>query len=437
MNRLIKFLLIFSMLLSNGCTSSTDDNDGAIFGGKPNIILIIADDLGLDYSPNYINAGVKAKMPNIERLAKNGLTFQNVWSYPTCTPTRSSILTGKYGFRTNVTKVGDVLSTDEIVIQKLLDRQKIGAYKSAVFGKWHVSKQQNHPANMGIKTYGGLLSGSAPSYWDWNITQNGETTRSKEYATTKFTNLAIDWIEEQENPWFLWLAYNAPHAPFHLPPADLHSMGDLPPDEASVAANPVPYYMAMIESMDAEIGRLINSLSEQQRRNTTIIFIGDNGTPAEVAQLYPKSKSKGTIFQGGINVPMIVSGRNVGRIGQSENALIHVVDLFATIADIAGVAEPVGVDSKSFKQLLTNPDGPRRKFVYAENGKFNNPSDVTIRNQTHKYVKFTNGEEAFYNLVANPYETQNLLTVSGGRLGELEQVYFDDLKQKLKDLRGW
>lgn len=437
MNRLIIPLFFLSSLTFLGCSSSTEESDSKTFGKKPNIILIIADDLGLDYAPNYINAGIKAKMPNIEKLAKDGLTFQNLWSYPSCTPTRASILTGKYGFRTNVTKVGDVLSTDEIIIQKLLERQPVGIYNSAVFGKWHVSELQNHPGKIGVKNYAGLLSGAAPSYWDWNFTENGETTRSKEYTTTKFTDLAIDWLEDQDNPWFLWLAYNAPHTPFHLPPANLHSMGELPSDEASVAANPVPYYMAMLEAMDTEIGRLLGSLSAEQRKNTTVIFIGDNGTPQEVAQLYPKYRSKGSIYQGGINVPMIVAGRSVGRVGQSEDALLHVVDLFATIADIAGTGVTSQHDSKSFKELLNNSEGSKRQFVYAESGKYNNPSDVTIRNQTHKYVKFTNGDEALYNLQTFPFETQNILKLSGGVLDEIDKFNYDFLKQKMKELRGW
>ncbi len=96
-----------------------------------------------------------------------------------------------------------------------------------------------------LDTYAGLLSGSVQSYWNWNFTANSSTATATEYTTTKFTDLAIDWIGNQSQPWFLWLAYTAPHPPFHLPPNDLHTQSDLPDDQSSINANPLPYYMAM------------------------------------------------------------------------------------------------------------------------------------------------------------------------------------------------
>ena len=106
------------------------------------------------------------------------------------------------------------------------------------------------------------------------------------------TDLAIDWVRSQEGSWFLWLAYNAPHTPFHVPPAEMHSQGDLP--DYAMGMNASPYYMAAIEAMDYQIGRLLDSITTQERDNTTIIFIGDNGTPRRVAQSpYPSDRVKG------------------------------------------------------------------------------------------------------------------------------------------------
>lgn len=96
--------------------------------------------------------------------------------------------------------------------------------------------------------------------------------------------MAIDWKAEQEKPWFLWLAYNAPHTPFHLPPSELHSQKDLDDSQSTIDENPLPYYIAALEAMDSEIGRFLDSLSETEQENTLIIFIGDNGTPNQVAQ---------------------------------------------------------------------------------------------------------------------------------------------------------
>ena len=224
---------------------------------SPNILLIIADDMGLDASPGYNIGSIKPNMPNLQNMISSGVTFNNVWSYPTCTPTRASMLTGKFGFRTNVLKVDDVLATSETSIQRYLDENTNETYSHAVIGKWHLSKDSNHPTNMGIDYYAGFLNGSVQNYSSWSLVENGNTSTSTEYTTTKFTDLAIDWVDDQTQPWFLWLAYNAPHTPFHLPPTNLHSQGYLPDDQASIDANPTPYYMAALEAMDSEIGRFL------------------------------------------------------------------------------------------------------------------------------------------------------------------------------------
>lgn len=400
---------------------------------SPNILLIIADDMGLDASPGYNIGNLKPQMPNLQDLINTGLTFNNVWSNPTCTPTRATIITGKYGLRTNVVKVDDPLSTSEISLQKYIDTQTGSAYSSAVIGKWHLSKNASHPNSMGIDYYAGSLGGGLQSYWNWNLNINGQTTSSSEYVTTKTTDLAIHWMEAQTKPWFLWLAYNAPHTPFHLPPNDLHSQGALPTDQASIDANPLPYYFAMLEAMDNEYGRLLSAMSQTERDNTVIVFIGDNGTPKEVLQGY--SRAKGTIFQGGINVPMIMSGKDVSRINQTEDALINTTDLFATIAELAGVNISKIHDSKSFKDLLMDEDAEKREYAFAEDGNEDGTVDYAIRNTTHKYILYENGSEGLYDLISNPLESPNLLHANQLPLSDANIVIKDELTAKLNEIR--
>ena len=288
---------------------------------------------------------------------------------------------------------------------------------------------------MGIDYYAGTLGGGVASYTNWNFTQNGQTTTSTEYTTTKFTNLAIDWIKSQTKPWFLWLAYNAPHTPFHLPPNDLHHQGNLPTDQSSIDANPLPYYMAMIEAMDTEMGRLINTMSQTEKDNTIIIFIGDNGTPVKVGQEYVSTRTKGTVYQGGINVPMIISGKNVTRFNSTEDALINLTDLFATIADIAGTATAEINDSKSFKELLTNSNASKRQFAYTEVGYDSGKTDYTVRNATHKYIYFQDGSEALYNLSIDAFETTNLLNVNQLPLSASDNAMKNELLAELSKIR--
>ncbi len=413
----------------------TDDSPGPIPSpaAKPNILLIIADDMGLDATPGFSEGSVKPSMPNLEALMSTGVSFRNFWSAPVCSPTRATILTGRYGVKTGVVGVGDEISTSETSIQKYLDNNTDRAYSHAVIGKWHLSSSATNPTAMGVGYYAGLLNGGVPSYTNWQFTENGSSAVTNEYSTTKFTDLAIDWVAQQDQPWFLWLAHNAPHTPFHLPPSSLHHQGDLPSDEASITANPLPYYMAAIEAMDTETGRLLSSLSEEDRANTIIIFIGDNGTPNQVAQApYSRQTAKGSLYQGGVNVPMVISGNGVTRNGVFESALVNSTDLFATIADIAGTGSSQIQDSHSIKDILTSSGQTIREIAYSEVAE-NNVTGYAIRNSTYKLIVFEDGTREFYNLIQDPYESDDLLD---NTLSTVETSNLTQLQAQALDIRG-
>ncbi|WP_299883348.1 sulfatase-like hydrolase/transferase [uncultured Lacinutrix sp.] len=429
---LLLTIVFFSCKSDNTVIAPSENNTTQ---SKPNILLIIADDMGLDATPGYNIGSIKPNMPNLESMINTGIRFNNLWSYPVCTPTRSSIITGKYGYRTGVLSVNDELSTSETSLQSYIDNTTGNLYNHAVIGKWHLSTNANHPTNMGVNYYAGLLNGGVQSYTNWNLTENGQTNSSTEYTTTKFTDLAIDWISNQSQPWFLWLAYNAPHTPFHLPPSELHSQGALPTDQASIDANPLPYYMAMIEAMDTEMGRLLNAMSQEEKENTIIIFIGDNGTPNQVVQEYPSPRAKGTVYQGGVNVPMIISGKDVMRINDTEDALINTTDLFATISELTGNTVSEINDSKSFKTLLTTSNTNTRDYVYTEINTDAGSNNYAIRNATHKYINLGGINEAFYDLSTNTVENPNLLNANQLPLSDSNASILNDLIIKLDEIR--
>lgn len=425
-------LVIFTVFLS-ACSSDNDvinndtEDDTEIMDGddnddtqnnntnpsQPNILLIIADDMGLDATPGYTIGNIKPSMPNLESLTTNGIKFTNVWSSPLCTPTRAGIITGKYGFRTGVTEVGTALPVNEQSLQGYLDAGNSG-YSHAVIGKWHLANRGDitHPNTIGIDTFSGFQGGGVPSYFNWSLIENMQSANSTTYTTTKFTDLAIDWIGQQDQPWFLWLAYNAPHTPFHLPPNDLHKQGALPTDQASIDANPLPYYLAMLEAMDTEMGRLLSTMDTEVRNNTIIIFVGDNGTPNQVVQTYRSRRAKNSLYQGGINVPMVISGRNVTRRGVEEHALLNTIDLFATIAGITGADIESINDSNNFESMFSNSGVQVRDYAYSEIGSDTGGEDFTIRDASYKLIRFTNGDEALYNLNTDPLEATNLLNAS-------------------------
>lgn len=435
----LSIFALFILLLS-ACGGKEETTVKQQNQSKPNILLVIADDMGIDASPGYSSIGTtKPNMPNLTNLMNNGITFDNAWVFPMCSPTRASILTGKYGFRTGVLNVNEAatIKSSEKTIQKYLDEKLGSAYAHSIIGKWHLSnKEPNQPVEMGVGHYEGLLGGAVDSYSEWSFTSNGATNKTKDYITSKFTDSAIDWIKKQEKPWFCWLAYTTPHTPFHLPPSGTHKQGDLPTDQASIDANPTPYFMAMMENLDYEMGRVLKSMPQEQLDNTVIIFIGDNGTTGKVIQSpYSSNRSKGTIHEGGIHVPLIVSGKGVSRKGKRDANLINSTDLFATIAQIAGVTDERYEDSYSFYKLFSNSTSNNRDYNYSEvlNTKNKVKSGYTIRNKTYKLMVLDNNTSRFYNLEKDPYEDNNLLSKT---LSKEEQTAHDELKAKAETLRS-
>ena len=423
------------ILLLQSC--SKDDNNETLNSSKPNILLIIADDFGLDACPGYNIGTTKPNMPHLQNMINNGITFDNFWAFPMCSPTRASILTGKYGVKTGVLNASNAstINANEKTLQTYLDEKLGKVYSHSIIGKWHLSNgEPNRPTQMGIDYYAGLLSGSVNSYYDWNLVENGISNPSSEYITTKITDLAINWINNQDKNWFCWLAYSVPHTPFHLPPAQMHSQGNLPTDQTSINANPQPYFIAMVESMDYEIGRLLNRIPQDELNNTIIIFMGDNGTAGQVIQNpYVSNRSKGSIYQGGIAVPLVVTGKGITRTGVRDKNLISSTDLFVTIAQIAGINTSEYENSISFYSLFTKATTNNRNYNYSE--VLNDlpiKSGYTIRNNTYKLIKLDNGTERFYNLIKDPYETNNLID----RLTTNEQIVYNQLIHEANQIRN-
>ena len=360
---------------------------------RSNILLIIADDLGTDKVGIYGRGGdeTRPRTPNIDGLAARGVTFLNAYANPVCSPTRAAILSGQYAFRTGV---GDIIGRnddftlplypEQMPIPIMLARGGAG-YDCGQLGKWH----------LGTNTVGGpknpLLHGfshtagaqrNLGNYFRWRKQVNGVFLGTDVYATTDTTNDAIERANAMRSPWFLWVAYNAAHRPYHVPPAELHDRM-VPPDD------PVMKYVAMVEALDKEIGRLLDSIAADILENTTVIFIGDNGTPREVLRApYNRNPTKGSVYEGGINVPLVVAGPAVPRSsrGRFSRALVNCTDIYATVADIAGVdlsqtlPPEMRLDSVSILASLHDPDNPNslRKYVYNERFKPNGFVERTL-----------------------------------------------------------
>ncbi len=430
MKSILFIVTIFLVIVLSSC--SEDSVSVSPIVESPNILFIIADDLGKDAINGFTEGSIKPITPNIDAIKNNGLSFSNLWVYPTCSPTRASIITGRYGYRTGVKGAGDILDQSEVVLQKYISDNTNNNYASAIVGKWHLSGNGLgvNPESFGIDYYAGVIRGVLDDYYEWQFYEDGVSSVQTNYATEKFTDLSIDWVNEQSNPWFLWLAYNAPHTPFHAPPSNMHNQGNLPTYVNGL--DPIPYYMAAIEAMDFQIGRFLDAMTESEKENTIIIFIGDNGTPNQVAQSpYSSSTAKNTLYQGGVNVPMFISGNSVSRVGTDDN-LITSTDLFATIAEIAGNSANEIHDSKSFKSLLTSNNNSIRDYQYSEMDD-GTTDEWTISNGEYKLIVNTDGIAEMYNLVNDSYENSNLLN---GNLSTIEQNAKLELETELTNIRN-
>lgn len=425
-----------------------------------NVLLVVADDLGVDQLASYGVGEDLASTPTLDALAASGVRFTSAWSNPVCSTTRATILTGRYSFRTGVGYVVDStwgLRASELTLPEALDRAGSG-YAHAAFGKWHLSNPvtggPGDPNEAGFSHYAGAPKNLAPyptTYYSWTQVENGVATPATGYVTTRTVDDALAWIGAAPEPWFAWVAFHAPHDPFHTPPAGLYHV-DLE-GAASPEVQPRPYYKAMIEALDTELGRLLSAIGGTS--NATVIFVGDNGTPGAVTvEPFPSEQAKGSAFQGGVHVPLLVAGPGVAS-GASCDALVSTVDLFATVVELAGAAEALGlagaasqggtvapptvdasvasgprVDGISLVPYLVDPARPSlRETVFTEwffpNG-LGPPAEVrrAVRDRRYKYV-FNDppnpgqvpplgggdqvGREGLYDLVRDPLEAVNLL----------------------------
>ncbi len=409
----------------------------------PNIMLIIGDDIGVDNIAGYGEHADSAMTPRIDALASEGVLFRNAWSNPMCAPTRAGILTGRHAYRHGVLTVGSTYGhldgSEETLAEVLSD---VG-YATALVGKWHLGTDKGElPTDQGFHYYAGNTSAAVDDYYDWErtIMSTGAaplTVRMLDYATRVTTDDAITWLRAQTDPWFLTVAYNAAHTPFHVPPGSLLSwrtraslngaVGD--PCDGTVDDEET-CYRAMVEAMDSEVGRLLDWLTiSGQHDDTLIIFVGDNGTPSNAViddGVFAKIHGKGTIYEGGVNVPMVMSGgANLGLLADvEESALVQVLDIFATVADMAGGSPAAELDAES---LLGYLDGKtavtERDYLYTE--LFADPSNLdrwTMRADNAKYL-YNDGVEECYNLSRDPGEAVELYT-----LGLPETWFCDELE---------
>jgi len=392
---------------------------------KPNIIVILADDLGYGDLSNY--GATDLKTPNIDSLVAAGMRFDNFYANcPVCSPTRASLLTGRYPdlvgvpgvIRTHLTNNWGYLAPHAVLLPKLL---KPAGYHSAIIGKWHLGLESpNTPNERGFDHFHGFLGDMMDDYYHHRrhginyMRLNHRVIDPKGHATDLFTHWAIDYIKERaksDQPFFLYLAYNAPHTPIQPPQDWLNRVKKREPDISDRRAKLV----ALIEHMDDGIGRVMAALKENGLyHNTLIIFTSDNGGQVNVgANNGPLRAGKGTMYEGGIRVPMCAVWPARISPGSRSDRVAMTMDLFPTICEAAGATINHEIDGQSIlPTLLGKAQSTVDRFLFwvrREGGNYGGRAFYAARYGDFKLAQNSPFEPfALYNLKDDPLEQHPL-----------------------------
>lgn len=336
----------------------------------PNIIVIVADDLGYRDLGAY---GGKVRTPNIDALARSGIRYDTAYATaPTCSPSRAGLLSGRsqqrFGFYFNLTGREEAVGMpgSETTIAEVAKRAN---YRTAMVGKWHVgSASGGHPLDQGFDSFYGFMGGATRYYPDGatglvdaDAGADSLVTRAKfpiidghtivtpqGNLTDVFTNQAVDFIRKnRQQPFFLYLAYNAPHMPLQATEDDVKPFAGLPVFDQ--------VYHAMMTTLDRDVGRVTGELRALGlSRKTIVIFVSDNGCPNYVrgaCSNAPLSGYKAYPLEGGSRVPFILSAPGRVRAGQVEKRPISTLDIMPTIA--GALQQPAPAESEGVNLLPT------------------------------------------------------------------------------------
>lgn len=351
---------------------------------RPNVLIVIADDQG--YGDLGFHGNPVLKTPNIDAFAKESVRLANFYVSPVCSPTRSSLLTGRYNYRTGVvdTFIGrSMMHTDEVTLAEVLCD---AGYRTGLFGKWHLGDNypmRPHDQGFGevlMHKGGGIAQPSDPpggsNYIDPVLFHNGKQKSFKGYVTDVFTNAAIDFVSTKtERPFFAYVAFNCPHAPYQVQQEDWKPYQgiDHGPDAFPKVGSPwaipklnqdeIGKAYGMIANIDANFGRLLARVPD----NTLVIFLTDNG-PGGVRWNGGLRNRKGTVYEGGIRVPFFVRWKGVLPANRDIKIPAAHIDVMPTVLDACQVAERKKhkFDGRSLYRLLVGEsiDWPERNLFF-------------------------------------------------------------------------
>lgn len=412
------------------CSASLAATSSADSYSPPNIVVILADDLG--WGDLHCFGASDLKTPNVDRLAQEGMRMLNFYANcPVCSPTRASLLTGCYPDEVGVPGVIRTYSHNswgylhpqvELLPACLV---KVG-YQTALVGKWHLGLDRpNIPTARGFAYFHGFLGDMMDDYWNHRrlgfnyMRENDHKIDPPGHATDLFSEWACDYLracreKSPGQPFFLYLAYNAPHVPVQPPEEWLNRYRQRQPEASEKRAK----LAAFIEHLDDGVGRVLKTLDEiGLADNTIVVFTSDNGGQLDVgANNGPYRAGKGTMYEGGIRVPMIVRWPGKIKPGSQSEVVALTMDLFPTLLEAAGAIAPADRSGVSLLRVWLNEqekdfpardlfwirlEGPIAGFSYA------------IRRGSYKLLRPAPKQKGslpdeLYDLAADPYERKEL-----------------------------
>jgi arylsulfatase A-like enzyme len=446
-----KFFLTLIML-SGLLLSAQQDND------KPNLIVIMTDDMG--YADVGFNGCKDIPTPNIDSIAYNGAHIVNGYvSFPVCGPSRAGFITGRYqdrfGFTTNPTidPTNDIagLPLDEKTIAEVLHKE---GYKSAIVGKWHLGTHPNfHPLKRGFDYFYGFLSGghnyfmnqltvenleNVKSKWAWYKTKLRENHKTLEfedyktdYLTDELSEAGLRFINKQaENnqSFFLFLAYNAPHTPMHATEKYLSRFPDIEDKKRKT-------YAAMVSAVDDGVGNVLRTLKDNGiEENTLIVFLSDNGgAHNNASQNTPLRGTKGSVYEGGLRVPFAMQWKGVIPANTSYEESVSSLDIMASIVDILDIKTnpKKPLDGVNIIPYLTGKKkGAPHEYLFWRKWEQNAMAAI---NADYKLLKVKkNAETEFYNLKKDVSEKENIKGSNSKKVQEIQKEW-DKWNVQLKD----
>lgn len=411
---------------------------------QPNIIIVLTDDQG--WADVGFNGATDIPTDNLDRIAKEGVIFSNGYvSHPYCSPSRAGLLTGRYQARfghdcnlpyqgENDTSIGTPLS--EKMISEALKEQ---GYRTAAIGKWHVGDHPDlQPNAQGFDHWFGFPGGNM-NFWGYpqspikTILRNGEQVSQDElsYLTDDFTEEAINFInQDKDKPFFIYLAYNAPHAPDHATEQYLENTKHIEYGGRSV-------YAAMVNGVDIGVGKIDSTLvANGIKDNTIIAFLSDNGGRKEHADNRPNRGHKGMLFEGGIKVPFFISWPDGLKGNQVYDNPIISLDLFPTALAVAGgdVAKETQLDGVNLLPFIdgSNDSKPHDKMFWRSVGGF----EYATRIGDYKLYKSAYKDKTLlFDLKNDPLERIDIAHNKPEVIAELEKAYADWDSKNLEP--GW